>query len=359
MEFAYESLTAMFLSIPRAASIAYLLHDAVLMFFPFSASRFATHEELSSGGHAHGSFESNSVKLEDSGLFEEVPLIDASVNFSLHLLHKNLIVPPFTIRKSRVEDCDDLVPMFKKYQVSRAIGPNYSRRGGQMLPEDATDYHVAKLIELDGDHVKSFVAEARGRVVGFMSLDGRFDASSLRAFYDLSAYESEIEGTLASHKASPSFSALQNRSARLTQATSTPALSQGASTGEGGFKQSHHDVTVVETVATAAAATKQNDAISSSVESAESSAPVMLTWTNAFCVTLFCIEDQFSSLAHEFIRVCHLHHDLTRLSVASLRPLSHTPILSHDFTVDPERMSNPPALSPPPIPRHFPPCPAR
>ena len=58
-----------------------------------------------------------------------------------------------------------------------------------MLEKNATDYHIAKIIESEDEHVKTFVAEADGRVVGFMSCHAQVNAKSLSEWYHLAPYD--------------------------------------------------------------------------------------------------------------------------------------------------------------------------
>jgi hypothetical protein len=73
-----------------------------------------------------------------------------------------------------MEDCDDLVPLFKQHQ---------------MLDQTADDFYVAMLIEAPSPNHQIVCQLPNGKVVGFMSLTPVSTAAQLDQLYDLSPYE--------------------------------------------------------------------------------------------------------------------------------------------------------------------------
>jgi Domain of unknown function (DUF4821) len=94
-------------------TIAYFLPDTLILFPPFSSPRILKEQ--------HSVRESKGVRRlmhKNSGtFFTEVPLINDKLSCSLQVCRRKQFLPLFQIRKARVEDCDDLVPLFKAHGV--------------------------------------------------------------------------------------------------------------------------------------------------------------------------------------------------------------------------------------------------
>ncbi|TPX75085.1 hypothetical protein CcCBS67573_g03643 [Chytriomyces confervae] len=98
--------------------------------------------------------------------------------FALQVCSKKDVFPTVKIRKGRVEDCDDLVPMFKKQNL---------------LNGQNADHFLAELLESKNDAVKTLVAEIGGLVAGFMSLTNEVDQDLLAKTFDLDAFDNLIK----------------------------------------------------------------------------------------------------------------------------------------------------------------------
>ncbi|CAF0940470.1 unnamed protein product [Didymodactylos carnosus] len=82
--------------------------------------------------------------------------------------------PSLFIRTARVQDNDDLAPLFNQYN--------------DILKQTYGDYFVAELIESQDDDNKAFVAEADGYAVGFMSVSKEVNINVLNEVYQLAAF---------------------------------------------------------------------------------------------------------------------------------------------------------------------------
>lgn len=100
--------------------------------------------------------------------------INQDLSFALYICNRKEFLPVFQIRKARVEDCDDLVPIFKKH--------------GLLNGKD-TDHYLASLVYTrnEADEL-AMVAESGGEVVGFMSVNTNIDQEKLRNLYDLEPF---------------------------------------------------------------------------------------------------------------------------------------------------------------------------
>lgn len=110
--------TTVFRVLPLIHFISYLQPDTLIPFAPFSSPR-------------------GSILLEKtqspitSNFFVEVAPVDKLPHTLLLCVRKDFL-PPFIIRRARVEDCDDLVPIFKT--------------NGLLEGQDG-DHYIAKLVQ--------------------------------------------------------------------------------------------------------------------------------------------------------------------------------------------------------------------
>lgn len=108
--FLERAISNLFEIMPQVICVAYFLPETLILFPPFSSPRPTTaeSEKLSEKRQWHA----NSGKF-----FNEVPLINQAMTHNLQVCRKRDFCPPFMIRLARVEDCDDLVPLFTKHNV--------------------------------------------------------------------------------------------------------------------------------------------------------------------------------------------------------------------------------------------------
>ena len=118
------------------------------MFPPFSGPRYLAHGEKPPGNNhdqatppssraGRRNSLNNNPKLIQAGFFKDAPSLGDYKQHNFKYLPRTLIVPALHVRKARVEDCDDLVPMFKKYKVSCAWTDMISSETDNLDNEDA------------------------------------------------------------------------------------------------------------------------------------------------------------------------------------------------------------------------------
>ncbi|KAI9146138.1 hypothetical protein BKA69DRAFT_1121292 [Paraphysoderma sedebokerense] len=123
------------------------------------------------------------IQINDSysdGEMKKENLVSKSLDkLNLYWCERYNVLSKLKIRRGKVEDCDDLVPMFKRYN---------------MLDHNATDYHVAEILESKSDNIKTLVSEANGKVVGFMSLNKNVNLNILSKSFQLDPFADLIKG---------------------------------------------------------------------------------------------------------------------------------------------------------------------
>ncbi|XP_072167121.1 cilia- and flagella-associated protein 61-like [Diadema setosum] len=98
----------------------------------------------------------------------------ASESFSVFVCHRHDHCPVLFVRKARVEDHDDLTPIFN--------------RQSDMLKTTYGDFFLAELIESQNENNQAIIVETEGTAVGFMSLSTDVDVALLNTCFELGPF---------------------------------------------------------------------------------------------------------------------------------------------------------------------------
>ncbi|XP_019642271.1 PREDICTED: cilia- and flagella-associated protein 61-like [Branchiostoma belcheri] len=93
---------------------------------------------------------------------------------SIFVSHRHEQAPVLHVRKARVEDHDDLTPIFN--------------RQSDVLSTKYGDYFLAELIEAQDDNNHCVIAEVEGTAVGFMSISNEVNTSLLAECFELGPF---------------------------------------------------------------------------------------------------------------------------------------------------------------------------
>nr|XP_008254561.1 cilia- and flagella-associated protein 61 isoform X1 [Oryctolagus cuniculus]XP_008254562.1 cilia- and flagella-associated protein 61 isoform X1 [Oryctolagus cuniculus] len=100
-----------------------------------------------------------------------VPCLTYKEDFAVHICHRHNHYPQLHIRKARVEDHDNLMPIFLRHDT--------------ILKETYGEYFLAELIEAQDEENHAVVCEVEGEAVGFMSVCSRVNMLLLHECFDL------------------------------------------------------------------------------------------------------------------------------------------------------------------------------
>ncbi|CAF3435054.1 unnamed protein product [Rotaria socialis] len=106
--------------------------------------------------------------------FEPLECKRSDNNYTVRICRRKDHFPTLFIRTARVQDNDDLAPLFNQYN--------------DMLKQTYGDFFVAELIESQDENNKALVAECNGYAVGFMSISNEVNIDVLNEIYALSAF---------------------------------------------------------------------------------------------------------------------------------------------------------------------------
>uniref|UniRef100_A0A8C8Z7A0 Cilia and flagella associated protein 61 n=1 Tax=Prolemur simus TaxID=1328070 RepID=A0A8C8Z7A0_PROSS len=104
-----------------------------------------------------------------------IPCLTDSEDFAVYVCHRHNHYPQLHIRKARVEDHDNLMPVFTRYDTT-------------VLRETYGEYFLAELIEAQDEENHAVVCEVEGLAVGFMSVCSRVNMELLHACFDLGPF---------------------------------------------------------------------------------------------------------------------------------------------------------------------------
>ncbi|KAJ3287895.1 hypothetical protein HK104_008407, partial [Borealophlyctis nickersoniae] len=184
------ALTTTFTLLPNLKYIGYLLPESVILFPPLSSAKYVppatpTDDTAATSPMAPGGKKTKPPaaarraggrggRKRNTKYFAEVGVRNSNATFVLHVCSRKDVVPTVKVRRARVEDCDDLVPMFRKQNL---------------LKGKHADFYVAELLESKSESSKTLVAEADGEVVGFMSLNRDVDQEMLAETFHLEPFD--------------------------------------------------------------------------------------------------------------------------------------------------------------------------
>ncbi|XP_039181802.1 cilia- and flagella-associated protein 61 isoform X2 [Crotalus tigris] len=96
------------------------------------------------------------------------------MEYNLHVSHRHQYCPQLYIRCARVEDHDDLIPIFSRHNDT--------------LRQTYGDYFLAELIEAQDENNLAVVCEDNGLAVGFMSICSEVNVQLLHDCFDLNLF---------------------------------------------------------------------------------------------------------------------------------------------------------------------------
>lgn len=111
------------------------------------------------------------LKLKEGGTMHE--------EYSLFATYRYEHSPVLYVRKARVEDNDDVTPLFNS--LSETLKTKYG------------EYYVSELIKAQDEHMHCLAAEVNGYVIGLMSISDNLDLNFLNQNYDLGIFHDLIQ----------------------------------------------------------------------------------------------------------------------------------------------------------------------
>ncbi|XP_063299787.1 cilia- and flagella-associated protein 61 [Pelobates fuscus] len=247
-----------------------------------------------------------------------VPGSEIAAHYSVFACYRHKYRPQLFIREARVEDNDDLVPIFAQHNDS--------------LKAIYGEYFVAELIEAQNEENHVIICEDKGTAVGFMSICSEVNVKLLQECFDLGPFHglckphpddvlhpkedpgAEKENNVLSRQASQRSCSVLSQ---LSEAISVPDTDEkmGVKVQEVLASEENHITEPVKgghefkQTGIQSMASSTDDAISSmncktpEMPHTESHPfqPVYQGDVTAFCIQLFCIDEEHQSRSIDFL----------------------------------------------------------
>ncbi|XP_075818490.1 cilia- and flagella-associated protein 61 isoform X2 [Microtus pennsylvanicus] len=253
-------------------------------------------------------------------LVGNIPCLSYDEDFAVHICHRHDHYPQLHIRKARVEDHDDLMPIFMHYDNT--------------LREIYGEYFLAELIEAQDEENHAVVCEVEGKAVGFMSVCSSVNLPLLHECFDLGPFhgfcvphpddllEPSRESSLKESQDTETKSESQG-SQKAAEEPGRNASSEALETQEkdeesslsgdlpsGDISRHSDEMQDVEQKLSVLSNMGDEDLTLSSESSLpsflfpeESShfRPIYLGESTAFCIQLFCIDEKYEARSLDFM----------------------------------------------------------
>uniref|UniRef100_G1L0A8 Cilia and flagella associated protein 61 n=1 Tax=Ailuropoda melanoleuca TaxID=9646 RepID=G1L0A8_AILME len=254
-------------------------------------------------------------------VFEQVgsiPNLTYDKDFAVHICHRHNHYPQLHIRNARVEDHDDLMPIFLRHDT--------------LLKETYGEYFLAELVEAQDEENHAVVCEVEGVAVGFMSVCSRVNMQLLHECFDLGPFhglciphpddvlqppeELSIKGSQDAELGTSNLSslkiveeprepvspgALEGIQARIIEEATAEGLSAVHS-------ESTSEMEDIENLSQRSTMGDTNGSVSclslASVSLSEQTSdfrPIYKGASAAFCIQLFCIEEKYEARSLDFM----------------------------------------------------------
>uniref|UniRef100_A0A7N5P5C1 Cilia and flagella associated protein 61 n=1 Tax=Ailuropoda melanoleuca TaxID=9646 RepID=A0A7N5P5C1_AILME len=230
-------------------------------------------------------------------VFEQVgsiPNLTYDKDFAVHICHRHNHYPQLHIRNARVEDHDDLMPIFLRHDT--------------LLKETYGEYFLAELVEAQDEENHAVVCEVEGVAVGFMSVCSRVNMQLLHECFDLGPFhglciphpddvlqppeELSIKGSQDAELGTSNLSSL-----KIVEEPREP-VSPGALEGIQDIENLSQRSTMGDTNGSVSCLSLASVSLS---EQTSDFRPIYKGASAAFCIQLFCIEEKYEARSLDFM----------------------------------------------------------
>lgn len=298
------------------------------------------------------------------GNFEPIPASDDGnrepLSLQAFMTGRQEVMGSMVVRNAMVEDHDDLVPVFRAQQVDA---------------EQFGEFFLAQMIQAQDGGNRALVAESGGRAVGLLAMTAEVQLTALQEAFELEAFDFFVQGYAEEAERVRQAHIARTRKLREDHAQrSEQARAEAAQQVEEEFRQwlaeqkaqeeeegHEEDEGKSEEERAAEAEEKaknENDELQRLIQDAQEDAVAEIgdfeeegepavdleaLESNAFCITLFCLDPQFDCQVHKLLEpafellpdkeycLMSVPHTARRMSLLSLfLPVRHR--LGHNFS---------------------------
>ncbi|XP_067900509.1 cilia- and flagella-associated protein 61 isoform X2 [Heterodontus francisci] len=217
------------------------------------------------------------LDLAVSVLFAPMPVFKKmdGVQYSAFICYRKDYVPVLHIRKARIEDHDDVTPIFNEQTDT--------------LRYIYGEYFLAELIEAQDETTHAAVCEVNNSAVGFISVCSEVNIELLNECFDLRPFHSLRKGPVKGKESSPET---PEKPETATTSSSHPEDNADGK-GEVSDKVENAKLPDGDVEGQATEETDSSKEFTPSSKYSDSS--------NSFCIQLFCIDEKYESRSQDFL----------------------------------------------------------
>jgi uncharacterized protein YfiM (DUF2279 family) len=234
-----------------------------------------------------------------STVFNEYKHDEKPDNCVLFLTKREKHVPVLNIRVARVNDNDDLVPLFNSYT--------------EVLKATYGDFYIAELIEAQNEDNKCLASEANDLAMGFMALTTDVNLTLLNECFELGPFHGLCKPHEGDVLRPPS---VQKKTEEVQNVNGTfqnknePIVEQKLSESYQEISENSEENEIEKDSRPSSASSSKSSTLSltksisslNSQKSLETFIPKYLGSSNAFAIQLFCIDEKYESRSCDFLQ---------------------------------------------------------
>mmetsp|Transcript_30453 Transcript_30453/g.49252 ORF Transcript_30453/g.49252 Transcript_30453/m.49252 type:complete len:1212 (+) Transcript_30453:94-3729(+) len=218
-------------------------------------------------------------------------LNETDIAYTIYSIATTHFVPHLTVRAARVEDHDDLVPIFNEQS--------------ELLTERYGEFFLAQLIENQDANNRALVAEVNGRAVGLLALSTEVDIQMLQKNFELEAFgslvipserKSQLESTRDDDDDLGKSSVVARRLSLMGTSTRGHVPALDVDSPERPLSA------LYERRGTPRPADVTDPASSRTTAVPLPESFIVQGQSNAFCVTLFCLDERYECRSGDFLK---------------------------------------------------------
>ncbi|KAH0618059.1 hypothetical protein JD844_017026 [Phrynosoma platyrhinos] len=203
-----------------------------------------------------------------------------NMDYNLYVSHRHQYCPQLYVRYARVEDHDDLTPIFARHNDT--------------LRQTYGDYFLAELIEAQDEENVAVVCEDDGLAVGFMSVCSEVNVQLLHECFDLGPFHGLCKPHPDDILKPPQVPVVTESSSLTIQKEETTGSQDTPGSQDTGIQKELHVQSSLEMPLDRDRSKdlKATETVSTLTLDREAFHPLYRGAVNAFCIQLFCIDEK-------------------------------------------------------------------
>lgn len=148
-----------------------------------------------------------------AGVFARAAVSKDGSGFALYEGRRSAVLPPLAIRPARVEDHDDMLPILERCE---SAFPALAKLPESSRPNEP--FALTRVVAGQDEQNRVLVAEADGRLIGFVVITSEVDTDSLAETFDLHPYDNFLPADVYEEQYAAAREAVRSQKVSLLEA---------------------------------------------------------------------------------------------------------------------------------------------